>query len=386
LHGYFISIYLSLTRIEIENNNFKLNLQKKVTIFLVEIRFCSMRFAFLVIFQISFLAFGQYNFGLDGFQYVNSFYSARNIGTGNNLISVIDNDLVLSSENPALLNQGMVNQLAINQSLLPTGVNFGSIQYAFNSKFGIFSPVIKYANYGSFEGTDVGGNSLGSFGALDYSVGMLYSKEFNPVISLGFGLNVLGSHLETYSAYAISSSFSAVYKHPNNLFSAALVTKGIGASFKQYTSNQKMSLPIDVQASISYKLKHAPFRFSLLAKQLNKWDIVYQDPNQKPTYDALTGDTIAVNTPGFMEKLANHLNLQVELIASKSLHFRTGFDFHRQQQLRVFNRPGLAGFSFGVGIYLKKVRLDYGVLIYSKAGQNHAVGISTNLSDWKRKK
>ncbi|MFM7683891.1 MAG: type IX secretion system protein PorQ [Bacteroidota bacterium] len=344
-----------------------------------------MRIAHFVIYLSYFSAFGQYNFGTNGFQYLNGFYVARNIGTGNNLISVVDNDLVLSSENPALLQKSMANQLALNQTILPTGVNFGSVQYAFNTKFGIFSPLIKYANYGSFEATDIGGNSLGNFGALDYSVGMLYSKEFNPVISLGVGFNVLGSHLETYSAYAFSSIFSAVYKHPNNLFSATLFTKGIGTSFKQYTSNRKTSLPIDVQASLSYKLKHAPFRFSLLAKQLNRWDIVYQDPNEKPTYDALTGDTIPVNKPGFMEKLAHHLNLQVELIASKSLHFRTGFDFHRQQQLRVYNRPGLAGFSFGVGIYLKKVRFDYGVMIYSKAGQNHAVGLSTNLSDWKKK-
>lgn len=345
-----------------------------------------MKLTALFIFQICFLTFGQYNVGINGFQYINGFYSARNIGTGNNLISVIDNDIVLSSENPALLNKAMVNQLAINQTLLPTGVNFGSIQYAFNSKIGIFSPIVKYANYGSFEGTDVGGNSIGNFGALDYSIGMLYSKEFNPVISLGLGFNMLGSHLETYSAYAFSSTFSAVFKHPNKLFSAALIAKGLGVSFKQYTTSQKTSLPIDVQASLTYKLKHAPFRFSILAKQLNRWDIVYQDPNEKPSYDALTGDTIPVNTPGFIEKLANHLNLQIELIASKSVHFRTGFDFHRQQQLRVYNRPGLAGFSFGVGIYLKKFRFDYGVLIYSKAGQNHAIGISTNLSDWKRKK
>jgi hypothetical protein len=83
-----------------------------------------MKFALIFIFQMCFLAFGQYNTGLNGFQFVNGFYSARNIGTGNNLLSVIDNDLVLSSENPALLNRGMINQLAINQTLLPTGINF----------------------------------------------------------------------------------------------------------------------------------------------------------------------------------------------------------------------------------------------------------------------
>lgn len=345
-----------------------------------------MKFILIITFQLSFFAFGQYNFGINGFQFINSFYSARNIGTGNNLVSVIDNDLVLSSENPALLNQGMMYQVALNQTLLPTGVNFGSIQYAFKSKLGFFSPTIKYANYGSFAATDIGGTSLGNFSALDYSLGIGYSKEFNPVLSIGLGMNIMGSHLETYSAYAFSSTFSALYKHPDKLFSAALVAKGIGFCFKQYTSNQKTTLPVDVQASLTYKLKHAPFRFSILAKQLNKWDIVYQDPNEMPTYDALTGDTIPVKTPGFLEKLAHHLSLQVELIASKSLHFRTGFDFHRQQQLRIYNRSGLAGFSFGVGVYLKKIRLDYGYMIYSKAGQNHAIGISTNISDWKKKR
>ena len=333
----------------------------------------------------AFVSFGQYNTGFQGFQFLNGFYNARSIGTGNNLISVCDADINLAAENPSLLNQKMINSIAVNQSLMPTGVSLGSVQYAFNSKVGIFSPIVKYVNYGQFTETDETGNVHGKFGALDYSLGINYSKSFNPEISLGVGFQVLGSNLQRYFALGFSSTFSATYRHKNELFSAAFVAKGIGLTLKEYTSSTKTSLPMDVQASLSYKLKHAPFRFSVLAKQLNKWDIVYQDPNAKPTYDALTGDTIPVKIPGFGEKLAHHFSLQVELLASKSLHFRTGFDFHRQQQLSVYNRPGLAGFSFGIGLYLKKIRLDYGFLIYSKAGQNHAIGLSTNLSDWKRK-
>jgi hypothetical protein len=344
-----------------------------------------MKNLFLLFLLIAFSSIGQYNFGINGFQYINGFYSARSIGTGNNLISVYDGDLALSAENPSLLNSKMVNIGAMNQSLLPTGVNFGSVQYAYNSKYGIISPILKYANYGRFLETDEAGNMLGHFVALDYSVGVLYSKAFNPVISLGGGIQLLGSNLERYFAFGASATFSATYRHKNELFSAAFVAKGIGFTFKEYTSSKKTPLPVDVQASISYKLKHAPFRFSILTKQLNKWNIVYQDPNEKPSFDALTGDSIPVETPGFVEKLAHHINLQVELLASKSLHFRTGFDFHRQQQLKVDNRPGLAGFSFGIGLYFKKIRLDYGLLIYSKAGQNHAIGLSTNLSDWKKK-
>ena len=344
-----------------------------------------MKIPFLFVLFVSFYTFGQSNSGVHGFQFLNSFYTARNIGTGNNLISVFDADITLAAENPALLSDKMDKSIAVNQSLMPTGVNFGSFQYAFRSKVGIFSPIVKYVNFGQFTAMDEAGVAQGQFGALDYSLGMNYSRKFNPVLSLGVGVQLFGSNLERYFALGFSSTFAATYRHKNELFSAAILVKGIGFTFKEYTTAQKTPLPIDVQASLTYKLKHAPFRFSILAKQLNKWDIVYQDPNAKPTYDALTGDTIPVEIPGFGEKLAHHFSLQVELLASKTLHFRTGFDFHRQQQLSVYNRPGLAGFSFGVGLNFKKIRFDYGFLIYSKAGQNHAVGLSTNLSDWKRK-
>lgn len=284
-----------------------------------------MKYFIIGLFQFCFLANAQLGNGFDGFQFINGFYSARSIGTGNNLISVIDNDLVLTSENPALLNSKMYNQLAVNQSLLPTGVNFGSIQYAFKSKVGIFSPIIKYVNYGGFTETDEVGHVLGKFSSLDYSVGMLYSREFSPVISIGVGLNLLGSHLESYSGYGFSTTISALYKHPNQLFSVAFLAKGIGISFKNYTSNEKTSLPMDVQASLTYKLKHAPFRFSLLAKQLNQWDIVYRDPNEKPSYDALTGDTIPVKIPGFVGEACESSEFASRINCFKVIAFSHGF-------------------------------------------------------------
>ena len=54
-------------------------------------------------------------------------------------------------------------------------------------------------------------------------------------------------------------------------------------------------LPIEVQAGASYKLKHAPFRISILGQHLNQWRVLYEDPNEQPTIDGLTGDTIPVN-------------------------------------------------------------------------------------------
>jgi len=136
--------------------------------------------------------------------------------------------------------------------------------------------------------------------------------------------------------------------------------------------------------AFSYKLNHAPFRFSLLAHHLNKWDITYNDPNLKPTIDQLTGDTIPVKYAGFGEKLARHFTYQVEILISKNIHLRGGFDYHRRQEMKLEERPGMAGFTMGLGLYFKKISIDYGFSIYSRAGFNNMLTLSTNLSHWRK--
>ena len=162
--------------------------------------------------------------------------------------------------------------------------------------------------------------------------------------------------------------------------------KNIGVQLFNYTDTERLPLPAEVQAGISYKLKHAPFRISVLGHHLNHWRILYEDPTAQPSIDGLTGDTIPVQVPGFGKTLASHFSYALELIASENLHFRTGFDYMRREQMKLLDRPGLSGFSFGIGLKLKKIRLDYGVLLVSKAGQNHYLGLSTNIGDWKKKR
>ena len=345
-----------------------------------------MKFLAFLIILYPLIFFSQSYVGSNAFAFLNANYSARSNALGGNLIAIQDNDLSMAAENPALLNSKSVRMLQINQSILPNGISIGMLNYAFNTKYGVFAPTIKYISYGNFESYDEAGNRLGTFTASDYSIGMSYGRTVNKLISIGSSLTFLGSNLETYSAYGMTFGFGAFIKHPNELFSAGFSVKNIGFTFKDYTTSSKSILPINVQAGISYKLKYAPFRFSILGQQLNKWNIVYEDPNLKPTYDALTGDTIPVKTSSFFTKIMHHLNFQVELLASKNTTFRLGFDYHRRQQLKLLDRPGMAGFSTGIALNFKKIKLEYGFLYYSKAGQNHSIGLSTNLGDWKKKK
>jgi hypothetical protein len=74
----------------------------------------------------------------------------------------------------------------------------------------------------------------------------------------------------------------------------------------------------------------------------------------------------------------------VELYASKSFQLRGGFNFMRRNQLQLIDHPGLAGFSMGMSLKLKKFNLDYGVQFYSKAGSVHSLGLNTSIQNWKK--
>jgi hypothetical protein len=63
---------------------------------------------------------------------------------------------------------------------------------------------------------------------------------------------------------------------------------------------------------------------------------------------------------------------------------RAGFNYMRRQQLKLTDHPGLAGFSTGFSLKLKKFNLDYGIQFYSKAGTIHSIGLSSALSNWKK--
>ena len=163
------------------------------------------------------------------------------------------------------------------------------------------------------------------------------------------------------------------------------MVKNAGVQFNTYTAEgTKASLPAEFQMALSYKLPHAPFRVSLLAHHLNKWDLTYNDPSLVPTIDPLSGDTIPVPRANFLEKTARHFTYQVEALISKNINFRVGFDYHRRKELALSQRPGVAGLSFGLGLKFNKFSLDYGFIIYSRAGYNNMFTLSTNLSKWRK--
>lgn len=347
-------------------------------------RFKSMKIFTLVLAVIPIAIFAQTG-GNHTFALLDLPYSARAAALGTDFITVKDQDLNLAVSNPSLYNAKMSKSLGFNQALLAGGINYGMVSYArsFKNDF-TGGATLRYVSYGKQDRRDETGASLGTFSPGEFILGAGVGKQLNPQISVGANVNLIYSQMESFSAFGASVDLAGTYElEKANLLVTALV-KNAGYQFKSYTSGNRASLPAEFQMGIAHKLKHAPFRFSLLMHHLNTWDITYNDPNAKPTIDPLTSDTIPVKTAGFGQKLAHHFTYQAEILISKNLHFRTAFDYHRRQEMKVSARPGLSGFSFGVGMYFKRFSLDYGFTVFSAAGYSNMISLTTNMDKWKR--
>jgi hypothetical protein len=322
--------------------------------------------------------------GTHAFALLDLTYNARAAGLANDFISVKDDDINLGVANPSLYNSTMNNFLSFNQALLSGGINYGQVAYGRNLSKGFLAGSIRYVNYGNFTMTDATGQNIGNFRPFECIIGAGYGVQLNPRISVGGNFNLLYSQLEIYNAFGMSIDLAGTYTSKDEKLLVTALVKNAGIQLKNYVGKTKAPLPAEFQMAASYKLEHAPFRFSLLAHHLNTWDITYRDPNLTPTLDVLTGDTIPVKYAGFGEKLARHFSYQAEILASKTVQLRFGFDYHRRQEMKLEDRPGLSGFTFGLGLRFKKIRLDYGFSIFSRAGFNNMLTLSSYLSTWKK--
>ena len=290
--------------------------------------------------------------------------------------------------NPSLVNQAMIGNYSLQQSILPSGITYGTFSTAFALKKGILVPFIRHVSYGNFQGYDASGNTTNTFTAFDFHAGASYGYVLNPMFNLGINAGIIGSYLETYSSYGLAGNFAIQYHNTNELIHASLLAKNIGIQALGYTGFKDAlnPLPLEIQANVSVKLKHAPFRFTFIGHHLNQWKIGYYDPSILPRIDGLTGDTIMPPSVGFVEQLGRHFAIQAELMTQGAFQLRIGFDYQRRQELKLDQAPGLAGLSFGIGLHFRKFRIDYGFMVFSKAGMSNSIGLSTKLSDWKGKK
>ena len=175
------------------------------------------------------------------------------------------------------------------------------------------------------------------------------------------------SHLEKYTSYGFAFDLGASWHNGSNLFSAGMVIKNLGYQVTTYAGEPHQKLPFEIQAGITQMLAHAPFRFSLTLRHLEKFDLTYQYKTQS------TQENTRVSS-GFLENAMRHAILGVELIPHKNFYFSAGYNYQRRRELEIDSKVSTVGLSWGFGINTSLLNIEFGRATY------HLAGSSTNVS------
>ena len=319
------------------------------------------------------------------FPFLDLDYSARNSSLGRNYIAVNDDDINLAVTNPSLLSEEMHNNIGFNQSIHAGGINQGMVVYGRNMFGGTGAVHLRYIAYGEMDRTDKTGEVIGTFSAGDFVLGAGFGKQINPRISVGGNFNVIWSQLEAFNSFGLAVDLGGTYHFEDGRTVASALVRNAGAQLTKYNMEDRAPTYANAMIGVTHKLEHAPFRLGIVAHNLNRWDLTYSDPNLEATTDPLSGELVEPETAGFGEKLGQHFIAQVEVVAGKSVRIRGAFDYHRRRSFVVENRPAMAGFSFGAGFNFKRFSIDYGLVVFSSAGFNNLITLTTNFDKWKNK-
>ena len=340
-----------------------------------------MRYTLLLLtITISHFAFGQLG-GSYNYAFLKLPSAARQAALGGNFISISDADLNLAYSNPALLNESHHHHLALNYNSLFAGINYSNVAFAKHiDSLATFSANLQYFSYGEFIETDITGAELGSFNPNEFMFSLGASRPIDSLLTVGAHLNILSSNLYTVNSFAVGLDLGAHYRIPGAQISMGLVMKNIGVVLDDYSDNEETVIPFEIQYGISKRLAKSPLRFTLTLENLQQWDLTYQDPDELNQIDPLTGEIIPPDDPNFWDKLLLHTVFGSEILMGENLHLRFGYNYRRRQELRLDQKPGTAGFSWGFGMKINKFHLNYGRGTYSLGeGTNH-LSISTRFS------
>jgi hypothetical protein len=322
--------------------------------------------------------------GTSTFRFLDLPFSSKQAAMGGRVVSLRENDPSFIFANPASYDSTSTRTLLLNYSSIPGGIKFGSFASIFHfSKIGTFSAGISYINYGEFIAANELGQKTGTFSAADYVLQISCSRTIiDTFLNASVSLKPIYSNLETYTSVGLAADIGLFYHLPSHLFSAGLMIRNLGSQLKTYTTDNYEPLPFDVQLGITKRLAHAPFRFTLTLHHLNKWDLGYEKISSANS--ALTTENNAKD--GFGDKIMRHVNIAAEFVPSKNFYFALGYDYKRRQEMKIDEKPGMVGFSWGFGLKISKFGISYSRASQHIAGADNLFTITTNLKEFIRKK
>ncbi len=328
--------------------------------------------------------FAQITGGRSTFAFLNLVPSARVASLGGNALAVWDKDVNLAFHNPSLIDSNLHRQGALSYVNYLSDIAFGAAVYGHRfKKIGTLVGAVQYVNYGTFQGADETGNLTTTFGAAEYNIQLGYAYSIRPKIKLGTNLKYISSSFETYTSWGMAGDLAVSYVDTGSRFVVSLIAKNIGYQFKPYVDGNREPLPFDVQLGVSKRLAKAPFRYGIVLQNLTRFNTRYNDPNDiyyRQIQLDQNGQPTTDTKPHIGDKMLRHVILNGEFLLGKALQVRVGYNHLRRRELALPNGTGRNGFTFGAGLKLGRLHVNYANSAYSLAATAHHFSMNLYLS------
>ena len=341
--------------------------------------------AVFIILHSSFFTLSAQVGGTATYSFLNLTPSAQVAALGGKVNAVPDANPSLAFYNPALLDSTANRYLSLNYVNHFAGVNFGYAAYARSyNGIGNFAAGIHYVNYGKFTGADETGTLTGTFSAAEYAFNLTCSRFLpwlDSTLLVGVNIKPILSVFERYSSYGLLADLGITYRHPNQLFTAAVVVRNMGGQLTPYSDGGREPAPFEIQIGMSQKLQHAPFRISLLVQHLERLRMGYNKINHNPTPGQITmkEEDLKKGFDLVLDETMRHLIAGIECFPFKGFTLRASYNYNRRLEMKIANRPGMVGLAWGVGIHIARFQIDYARSSWHLSGASNHFSVHVNL-------
>ncbi len=309
------------------------------------------------------------------YNFLNVTSSAKIYGLGGINVSLVDDDITIVDQNPALLGSEMSGMVALNYMSYLGGSNFAGARFGHSAgERGAWSANIQYFGYGSMKETTEDGSIIGSFSPMDVAFGGSYSHDISDRLRGGITLKGIYSSYADYTAFALATDVGINYYNSENDLSFSVVLANLGGQLKRFDESYDR-LPFDIRLGWSQTFSNFPFRLSVTAWNLTKWHLPYQD----------NGDGTIAKDPeikdSFSSNLFRHLIFGVDLITNPNYYISLGYNYKSRTDMSTYSRSFISGFSLGAGLKVKNFGISLALAQPHTGATTFMLNLSMNLND-----
>jgi hypothetical protein len=306
--------------------------------------------------------------GLSPFPYLNLPVSARSAALGGVTPSLGRGDGLSFYYNPA--GADTANSITAGYNPYTRLARYSVLAGQLKRWGGTSSIGIQNVSYGDLTSYSETGQVLGTFSASSFGLTLNHSRPIGP-FRAGASLKLSTTAIDTYRATGISADIGIQYLHPREDLQVGLAFQHIGVVADRLLDSGSRAMPLNIVLGAAYRFPHMPMRLLLNLQQLQRYDLVYLDPTYSTRPDD-NGTTVPLEKKT-SEKIARHFSFGVEVLLSKAIHLRGGYNHLIRKEMKLPNSSaGAAGYSLGAHIAFRNFGFDYAHSFVSQAsGADH---------------